>query len=557
MRSDQIKKGPLTVPQKAMLKAMTITDKEMERPFVAVVNSQNDMVPGHIHLREIAEAVKAGIRMAGGVPFEFNTIGICDAIAMDHMGMKYSLPSREVIADSIESMLMGMPVDAAVFIPNCDKIVPGMLMAACRMDISSIFVSGGPMMAGHFEGHRIAGTDVTEAVGKHSIGELSDAQIKEIEDNACPGCGSCAGMYTANSMNCLTETLGLALPGNGTVPAVMSARRRLAKEAGMQVMELLEKNVKPSDILTDEAFENALRVEMAVGCSTNTMLHLPAIANELHKKLDLDYIDSVSRDTHQICKLQPAAPVYMEDLYAVGGVQAIMKELLINGKLHGDTMGVTLKPLSEQLEGSKAADGKVIRKYDDPFREEGGLAVMRGNLCPDGAVVKQGAVLENMMVHKGPARIYESENEAAAGILKGELEPGDVVVIRYEGPKGGPGMQEMLTPTALIAGQGLDGKVALITDGRFSGVTRGAAIGHISPEAADGGLLSLVEPGDIISIDIPGRKLELLVPEEELSKRRAAYKGAPERKVSGWLRRYASMVTSACEGAVLRIPGEG
>ena len=552
MRSDLIKKGPLTLPQRAMLKAMTITDQEMERPFVAVVNSKSDLIPGHIHLNEIAEAVKAGIRMGGGVPFEFNTIGVCDAIAMDHLGMKYSLPSRELIADTVESMLIANPVDAVVFIPNCDKIVPGMLMAACRLNLPCIFISGGPMMAGKFEGHRIAGTDLTEAVGKFSIGEYTEKQLKEIEDYACPGCGSCAGMYTANSMNCLTETLGLALPGNGTILAVTSERRRLAKLAGMQVMRVLEANLRPSDILTDDAFENALRAEMAIGCSTNTMLHLPAIANELGKRLDLEYIDEISHTTAQICKIQPAAPVYMEDLYAAGGISAILKELYDNGKIHGDTVGVTLKPLSEILAESKGADGKVIRKYADPYRNEGGLAILRGNLCPDGAVVKQGAVLEKMLKHSGPARIYESESQAAQGILHGEVQPGDVVVIRYEGPKGGPGMQEMLTPTAMIAGQGLDGQVALITDGRFSGVSRGAVIGHISPEAADGGLLALVEPGDMISIDIPARQLNLMVSEEEIAKRRAAWKGAPDRHIGGWLKRYSKMVSSACEGAVLK-----
>lgn len=553
MRSDTIKKGPIALPQRAMLKAMTVTDTEMERPFVAIVNSKSDLIPGHIHLNEIAQAAKDGVRMAGGVPFEFNTIGVCDAIAMDHVGMKYSLPSRELIADTIETMLTANPVDAVVFIPNCDKIVPGMLMAACRLDLPCIFVSGGPMMAGRFEGKKCAGTDLTEAVGQYSIGKLTDEQLKEYEDHACPGCGSCAGMYTANSMNCLTETLGLALPGNGTILAVTAERRRLAKMAGMQVMEVLKANLRPSNILTDDAFENALRAEMAIGCSTNTMLHLPAIANELGKRLDLSYIDEISHTTAQICKIQPAAPVYMEDLYAAGGISAILKELLDHGKLHGDTVGVTLKPLSEVLSKSRGADGTVIRKYETPYRSEGGLAIMRGNLCPDGAVVKQGAVLEKMLKHTGPARIYESEESAAQGIMHGEVKPGDVVVIRYEGPKGGPGMQEMLTPTAMIAGQGLDGTVALITDGRFSGVSRGAVIGHISPEAADGGLLALVENGDMISIDIPARQLNLLVDDAEIERRRQNWSGAPDRHIGGWLRRYAHMVSSACEGAVLKI----
>ncbi len=552
MRSDIIKKGPLTLPQRAMLKGMNITDYEMERPFVAVVNSKSDLIPGHIHLDDIADAVKAGIRMAGGVPFEFNTIGVCDAIAMDHMGMKYSLPSRELIADSIEAMLIANPLDAIVFIPNCDKIVPGMLMAACRLNLPCIFVSGGPMLAGKFEGKRIAGTDLTEAVGKHSIGEYTDEQIKEIENHACPGCGSCAGMYTANSMNCLTETLGLALPGNGTILAVSAERRRLAKMAGVQVMEVLKANRRPSDILTDDAFENALRTEMAIGCSTNTLLHLPAIAHELGKKIDLSYVDEISHTTPQLCKIQPAAPVYMEDLYDAGGISAILKELYDNGLIHGDTVGVTNKKLSEVLASSRGADGTVIRKFDNPWRKEGGLAVLRGNLCPDGAIIKQGAVLEHMLKHTGPAHIFESEEDAAQGILKGEVKKGEVVVIRYEGPKGGPGMQEMLTPTALLAGQGLDGHVALITDGRFSGVSRGAVVGHISPEAAEGGLLSLVEDGDMISIDVPGRTLTLLVDEDEIERRRAAWKGAPKRKVGGYLKRYSKLVTSASEGAIFK-----
>lgn len=552
MRSDIIKKGPLTLPQRAMLKAVTLTDEEIERPFVAVVNSKNDFVPGHIHLNDIAEAVKAGIRMNGGVPFEFNTIGVCDAIAMDHMGMKYSLPSRELIADSIEAMLIANPVDAVVFIPNCDKIVPGMLMAACRLDLPCVFVSGGPMQAGKVGGKRVAGTDLTEAVGKYSVGEYTDEEIKEFENHACPTCGSCAGMYTANSMNCLTETLGLALPGNGSILAVTSERRRLAKKAGMQVMEVLKADRRPSDILTKEAFDNALHAEMAIGCSTNTMLHLPAIAHELGMKLDLEYIDKISHETPQLCKINPAAPVYMEDLYEVGGISAILRELYNNGLINGETVGVTNKPLKEILEKSRAADGTVIRKFDNPWRPEGGLAIMRGNLCPDGAVVKQAAVLENMLRHKGPAKIYESEQEAAHGILAGEVHKGDVVVIRYEGPKGGPGMQEMLTPTAVLAGQGLDGHVALITDGRFSGVSHGAVIGHISPEAADGGLLAFVEDGDMIEINIPNRTLNLLVDEETINTRKKNWSGPPKRHVGGYLRRYSKMVSSAAEGAILK-----
>ena len=552
MRSDTIKKGPLALPQRAMLKAVSLTDTEMERPFVAVVNSKNDFVPGHIHLNDIAEAVKAGIRMGGGVPFEFNTIGVCDAIAMDHIGMKYSLPSRELIADSIEAMLMANPVDAAVFIPNCDKIVPGMLMAACRLNIPCVFVSGGPMQAGKVGGRRVAGTDLTEAVGKYSIGEYTDRDIKEFENHACPGCGSCAGMYTANSMNCLSEVLGLALPGNGTILAVTSERRRLAKTAGMQVMEVLRENRRPSDILTKEAFDNALHAEMAIGCSTNTMLHLPAIAHELGIKLSLEYIDGISRETPQLCKINPAAPVYMEDLYDAGGISAILKELYKHALINGSTVGVTNRPLKDILEESAGADGTVIRKFENPWRGDGGLAVLKGNLCPDGAVVKQGAVLENMLIHTGPAKIYESEEDAAHGMLAGQVKKGDVVVIRYEGPKGGPGMQEMLTPTAVLAGQGLDGHVALITDGRFSGVSHGAVIGHISPEAAEGGLLAFVEDGDLIEIDIPGRKLNLLVDEDIISLRRQKWSGPPKRSVGGYLKRYSKLVTSAAEGAVFK-----
>ena len=552
MRSDTIKKGPLALPQRAMLKAVSLTDAEMERPFVAVVNSKNDFVPGHVHLNDIAEAVKAGIRMGGGVPFEFNTIGVCDAIAMDHIGMKYSLPSRELIADSIEAMLMANPVDAAVFIPNCDKIVPGMLMAACRLNIPCVFVSGGPMQAGKVGGRRVAGTDLTEAVGKYSIGEYTDRDLKEFEDHACPGCGSCAGMYTANSMNCLSEVLGLALPGNGTILAITSERRRLAKTAGMQVMDVLRENRRPSDILTSEAFDNALHAEMAIGCSTNTMLHLPAIAHELGIKLSLEYIDGISRKTPQLCKINPAAPVYMEDLYEAGGISAILKELYKHGLINGSTVGVTNRPLKDILEESAGADGTVIRRFENPWRGDGGLAVLKGNLCPDGAVVKQGAVLENMLVHTGPAKIYESEEDAAHGILAGQVKKGDVVVIRYEGPKGGPGMQEMLTPTAVLAGQGLDGHVALITDGRFSGVSHGAVIGHISPEAAEGGLLAFVEDGDLIEINIPERSLNLLVDGEVISLRRQRWSGPPKRNVGGYLKRYSKLVTSAAEGAVFK-----
>lgn len=553
MRSDILKSGMERVPHRALLKATGITDAEMKRPFIGVVNSKSDFLPGHIHLGEIAEAVKAGVRYGGGVPFEFNTIGVCDGFAQSHDGMKYSLPSRELIADSIEIMVTANPVDALVFIPNCDKIVPGMILAAVRMNLPCIFVSGGPMMAGRVNGTRIAAVEMNEAAARFVKGELTECDLKEMEDKACPGCGSCAGMYTANSMNCLTETLGLALPGNGTILAVTAARRRLAKEAGEQIMKILAADLRPKDILTDHAFYNALRTELALGCSTNTMLHLPAIAREAgNDKVTIDLVNELSYITPQLCKISPAAPVFMEDLEEAGGMSAVLKELYDNGAIDGDTVGVTLKPLKEILNKSKGADGIVIRKFANPFRKEGGIAVLRGNLAQKGCVTKQGAIDESMLVHQGKARVYDCEKDACKGILSGEVQAGEVVVIRYEGPKGGPGMQEMLAPTSFISGCGLGNSVALITDGRFSGVTKGACIGHISPEAAEGGLLAFVENGDMISIDIPNRKLELLVPDAVIEKRKKHWKGAPERKVGSYLRRYAMMVSSAAEGAVLK-----
>ena len=548
MRSDQIKKGANRAPQRALLRALGLTDNEISRPFVAVVCSASDYIAGHKHLREISEAVKAGIRNAGGVPFEFQTIGVCDGIAMNHKGMKYSLCSRELIADSIEVMLTAHPLDAAVFIPNCDKIVPGMLMAACRMNLPSIFVSGGPMLPGEFHGERIGFSEMSEAVGAHAAGKMSDADLHEMEEAACPGCGSCSGMYTANSMNCLTEAIGMALPGNGTIPAVYAARIRLAKTAGEQVMELLQQNRRPSDILTKEAFRNALRSEMALGCSTNTVLHLTAIAHEMGVPLSIDDIDAVSRTTPQICKLNPAGKIFITDLYRVGGIPAVMKELARKDLISLDipTVDGTVR---DRLAVAPDADGTIIRKIENPYREDGGIAVLKGNLAPEGSVVKQGAVAPEMMRHVGPARCFDSEEDAIDAIQGGKIHAGDVVVIRYEGPKGGPGMREMLAPTSSLTGMGLGSSVALITDGRFSGATRGAAIGHVSPEAAAGGLIALIHDGDIIDVDITGRRLELRVDEAELAKRRAVWK-APQKQLSGYLKRYAQLVTSGSKGAV-------
>ena len=548
MRSDQMKKGANRAPQRALLRALGMTDDEIARPFVAVVCSASDYIPGHKHLREISEAVKAGIRNAGGVPFEFQTIGVCDGIAMNHKGMKYSLCSRELIADSIEVMLTAHPLDAAVFIPNCDKIVPGMLMAACRMNLPSIFVSGGPMLPGEFHGERIGFSEMSEAVGSHAAGKMSDADLREMEEAACPGCGSCSGMYTANSMNCLTEAIGMALPGNGTIPAVYAARIRLAKQAGAQIMRLLQENRRPSDILTKEAFRNALRSEMALGCSTNTVLHLTAIAHEIGVPLTIDDIDNISRTTPQICKLNPAGKIFITDLGKVGGIPAVMKELS-----RKDLVALDLPTVSgtvrDRVEAAPAADGAVIHKIETPYREDGGIAVLKGNLAPEGSVVKQGAVAPEMMHHVGPARCFNSEEDAIAAIQGGKIKAGDVVVIRYEGPKGGPGMREMLAPTSSLTGMGLGSSVALITDGRFSGATRGAAIGHVSPEAAAGGLIALVRDGDTVDVDIAGRALNLRVDEAELAKRRAAWK-APTKELSGYLKRYAKLVTSGSRGAV-------
>lgn len=548
MRSDLMKEGPTRAPHRSLLRALGLTEREMERPFIAVVNSASDYIPGHRHLKDIGEAVKAGIRNAGGVPFEFETIGVCDGLSMNHKGMKYSLCSRELIADSIEVMLTAHPLDAVVFIPNCDKIVPGMMLAACRMNLPSIFVSGGPMLPGEHNGVRFGLSEMFEAVGSYAAGKIDGDELTAREKSACPTCGSCSGMYTANSMNCLTEAIGMALPGNGTVPAVMSERIQLAKEAGERIMKLYEEDLRPSDILTPEAFENALRGEMALGCSTNSVLHLTAIAYEMGVPLTIDSIDKISRETPQICKLNPASQVFITDLDKVGGIPAVFKELSRGGFLHEDCKTV-LGTVGDRISRAPAADGDVIHTLEAPFRKDGGIAVLKGNIAPDGAVVKQGAVVPEMMQHTGPARCFDCEEDASAAILKGEIKSGDVVVIRYEGPKGGPGMREMLAPTSALTGMGLGSSVALITDGRFSGATQGAAVGHVSPEAAAGGVIALIRDGDQVEVDITNRALNLKVNVEEIEKRRKDWK-APQKELSGYLKRYAQQVTSGSRGAV-------
>ena len=551
MKSDIVKKGLERAPHRALFKAMGYTDEEISRPLIGVVNSKNDIVPGHIHLDKIAEAVKAGIRMAGGTPVEFGSIGICDGIAMGHEGMKYSLASRELIADSCEAMGRAHSFDGMVFIPNCDKIVPGMLMAAARINVPSILVSGGPMLSVKRGGKQLDLNSMFEAVGACKAGLMSEEEMGEYEDHACPGCGSCSGMFTANSMNCLTEVLGMGLTGNGTIPAVYAERIRLAKHAGMKIMELVEKGIKPGDILTESAFENALTVDMALGCSTNSVLHLPAIAHEAGVDINLDIINEISSRVPNLCKLAPAGPHHIQDLYAAGGVQAVMKELSKKDFLHLDLITVTGRTVGENIRNAEVLDREVIRSVEDPYSSTGGIAVLRGNIAMDGAVVKRSAVAAEMLVHKGPARVFDSEDEAIEKIYAGEIKKGDVVLIRYEGPKGGPGMREMLGPTSAIAGMGLDKDVALITDGRFSGASRGASIGHVSPEAMEGGTIAVVQEGDIISINIPEGKLNAEVPDEELKRRMSEWK-APEPKITkGYLGRYARLVTSASTGAVL------
>ncbi|WP_031386929.1 dihydroxy-acid dehydratase [Desulfonatronum thiodismutans] len=552
MRSDTMTKGLEKAPHRSLLHALGMTRDEMRRPLIGVVNSANEVVPGHIHLHTISRAVKDGIRSAGGTPMEFPVIGICDGLAMNHPGMHYSLPSREIIADSIEAMAMGHPFDALVCIPNCDKVVPAMLMAMLRLNIPSILVSGGPMLAGAWQGKAVDLISVFEGVGKVRKGQMTQDELDELETCACPGCGSCSGMFTANSMNCLSEAIGLALPGNGTIPAVTAARIRLAKQAGAQVMTLLEKNIRPRDIVTPASVRNAVTADMALGCSTNTVLHLPAIFAEANLDLNLDIFDELSRSTPNLCRLSPAGSDHIEDLHRAGGIQAVLAELAKAELLDLSVQTVTGASLGDNLRALKAAvlDDRVIRPITAPYSPEGGIAILKGSLAPDGAVVKQSAVAPEMLVRTSTARVFEGEEEAVAAILEGRINPGDALIIRNEGPKGGPGMREMLTPTSAIAGMGLDKDVALITDGRFSGGTRGAAIGHASPEAVEGGPIGLVQEGDRIEIDIPGRKLNLLVDDRELAARREKWKPREREITSPFLRRYARLAASAAKGAV-------
>lgn len=551
MRSDLMTKGVQRIPHRALFKALGLTDEELSRPIIGIVNARSEIIPGHIHLNIIAQAVKDGIRMAGGTPIEFPSIGVCDGIAMNHAGMFYSLPSREHIADSVEIMATAHPFDGLVFIPNCDKIVPGMLMAAMRLNLPSIFVSGGPMLPGRVKGKKVALTDAFEAPGAMETGRMDLETVREIEENSCPGCGSCAGMFTANSMNCMCELLGIALPGNGTIPAVYAERIRLAKHTGMRAVELVKENIHAQDILTPSAFENGLVADMAMGCSTNTLLHLPAIAHEGGMRIDLRHVNEISERVPHIVKMNPAGSHFLVDLYEAGGLQAVLRRLNEMGLLHADAMTVNGKTVAENATMAQIRNPEVIRSRDTAYSQTGGLAVLWGNLCPDGAVVKKGAVLPEMMVHTGPAKCFDSEEACIAGLSANEVKEGDVVVIRYEGPKGGPGMREMLSPTAALAGRGLDRTCALITDGRFSGVSRGASIGHISPEAAAGGLLAYVLDGDPIRIDIKNHRLELLVPEEEIQRRKEEISIKEPKAVAGYLRRYRALVTSASQGAIL------
>lgn len=549
MRSDNLFKGETRVPHRSLLKALGFTDDEMKKPLIGIVNSFNEVIPGHVHLKQLVQSVKDGVRNTGGVPMEFNTIGVCDGLAMNHEGMKYSLVTRNIIADSIEAMAMATPFDGLIFIPNCDKVVPGMLIAAARLNIPSIFVSGGPMLAGTYKGRKISLSSAFEAVGAFKAGKISKEELEKIENSSCPTCGSCSGMFTANTMNCLTEALGMSLPGNGTIPAVYSERARLAKETGKQILKLVEKNLKPLDIMTKEAFENAVALDMALGGSSNTALHLPAIAHEAGINLSLDDFDRISKNTKQICKLAPASNYHIEDLYNAGGVSGVLKRLLENKVLNENSITVTTKNIKEIVENTEILDDTIIKPWNAPAYSSGGIAVLKGNLAPDGCVVKEGAVDQNMLKHTGPAKVYNSEEEAVEGILNNKIEKGDILVIRYEGPKGGPGMREMLTPTSLLSGMGLDKDVALITDGRFSGATRGASIGHVSPEAASGGNIALIENGDLIAIDIPNRKIELLVSEVELEIRK---RKLPKFKstAKGYLKKYALHVSSAAQGAI-------
>ena len=554
MKSDAVKKGSAQAPHRSLFNALGLTAEEMERPLVGIVSSYNEIVPGHMNLDKIVNAVRQGVAMAGGTPIVFPAIAVCDGIAMGHIGMKYSLVTRDLIADSTEAMAIAHQFDALVMVPNCDKNVPGLLMAAARINVPTVFVSGGPMLAGHVNGHKTSLSSMFEAVGAYAAGKIDEAGLTECENKTCPTCGSCSGMYTANSMNCLTEALGMGLKGNGTIPAVYSERIRLAKHAGMQVMEMYRRNIRPRDIMTREAILNALTVDMALGCSTNSMLHLPAIAHEIGMDFDISFANEISAKTPNLCHLAPAGPTYMEDLNEAGGVYAVMNELASIGLLHTECMTVTGKTVGENIKDCVNLNPEVIRPLDNPYSATGGLAVLKGNLAPDGSVVKRSAVVEEMMVHEGPARVFDCEEDAIDAIKGGRIVPGDVVVIRYEGPKGGPGMREMLNPTSAIAGMGLGSSVALITDGRFSGASRGASIGHVSPEAAVGGPIALVQEGDRIRVDIPNYSLELLVDEEELARRRAAWQPREPKVTTGYLARYAAMVTSGNRGAILEIP---
>ncbi|MCI5502176.1 MAG: dihydroxy-acid dehydratase [Lachnospiraceae bacterium] len=553
MKSDVVKKGMQTAPQRSLFNALGLTEEELERPLVGIVSSYNEIVPGHMNIDKIVEAVKTGVAMAGGTPIVFPAIAVCDGIAMGHIGMKYSLVTRDLIADSTECMALAHQFDALVMVPNCDKNVPGLLMAAARINVPTVFVSGGPMLAGHVNGQKTSLSSMFEAVGANAAGKMTDEEVDNYVCNACPTCGSCSGMYTANSMNCLTEAIGMGLQGNGTIPAVYSQRIKLAKHAGMKVMELLEKDIKPRDILTKEAFINALTVDMALGCSTNTMLHLPAIAHEAGVELNLDIANEISAKTPNLCHLAPAGHHYIEELNEAGGIYAVMKELADAGLLNTDLITATGKTVGENIKGAVNKNPEIIRPIDDPYMKTGGIAVLRGNIAPDSCVVKRSAVAPEMMVHEGPARVFDCEEDAIAAIKGGKIVEGDVVVIRYEGPKGGPGMREMLNPTSAIAGMGLGSSVALITDGRFSGASRGASIGHVSPEAAVGGPIALIEEGDIISIDIPANTINVKVSDEELARRKENWKPVEPKVKTGYLARYASMVTSADKGAILEI----
>ncbi|MDE6313684.1 MAG: dihydroxy-acid dehydratase [Lachnospiraceae bacterium] len=554
MKSDAVTKGMQQAPHRSLFNALGMTKEEMERPLVGIVSSYNEIVPGHMNIDKIVNAVKMGVAMAGGTPVMFPAIAVCDGIAMGHTGMKYSLVTRDLICDSTECMAMAHAFDALVMVPNCDKNVPGLLMAAARLNIPTVFVSGGPMLAGKVKGCKTSLSSMFEAVGSYAAGTMTEEDVLEYEENACPTCGSCSGMYTANSMNCLTEVLGMGLKGNGTIPAVYSERIRLAKQAGMKVMEMLEKNICPRDIMTEKAFQNALTVDMALGCSTNSMLHLPAIAHEAGIEIDLDIANEISAKTPNLCHLAPAGHTYMEELNEAGGVYAVMNELNKKGLLHTDCMTVTGKTVGENIAGCVNKNPEVIRPIENPYSETGGIAVLRGNLAPDTGVVKRSAVAPEMMVHEGPARVFDCEEDAIAAIKGGKIVAGDVVVIRYEGPKGGPGMREMLNPTSAIAGMGLGSSVALITDGRFSGASRGASIGHVSPEAAVGGPIALVEEGDIIKIDIPNNRLDFVISDQELEERRAKWQPREPKITTGYLKRYAELVTSGNRGAILELP---